>query len=618
MAAGCLAALLASCLAGTAFAQGSARARYETALARERATDPEAASLKTLRDIVAAYEAVVRRFPTSPYSDNALWQAAGVASDAYRRFGVEQDRTTAATLLRRLAAEYPSSSLVGRAVERRTQIEASAAERRPSPGHAVGDAVTAAATPAATTLSVPAGPARAGPALIRAIHRLAIPDGIRIVVELDAEVQYREERLLGPDRLFFDLENAQAAAHLLDAQLTFPDNMVRRIRLGRHQNNVTRVVLDVENVGRYSVARLSNPFRLVIDCTRPGGAQAAAVAPPAQVTAPTAGPAFAVDPPAAPGAATIAEALPASREAGPVPPQFALATEPSRVGGLPVPPEPKPEPASVRAEPAAAAKPETAAPAAPRTPPGSPSANTGGHFSIARQLGLGVSRIVIDPGHGGHDPGAQAQRLTESSLVLDIALRLEKLLVKEPGVEVVMTRRTDVFVPLEERTAMANRTGADLFLSIHANASRNARLGGVETYFLNFASNPAAEALAARENAVSGATMAKLPDIVRAIALNNKLDESRDFAAAVQNAMVKKLRSQHRGLRDLGVKQAPFVVLIGAGMPSVLAEVSFVTNRDEGRLLRGTSYRQKIAEALFEAIQRYQRSLKKVATVAEQ
>ena len=170
--------------------------------------------------------------------------------------------------------------------------------------------------------------------------------------------------------------------------------------------------------------------------------------------------------------------------------------------------------------------------------------------------------------------------------MLDVALRLRDLLEKQPGIEVMLTRDTDVFIPLEERTAIANRKGADLFLSIHANASRNPKARGVETYFLNFASNPEAEAVAARENSASGRTMHSLPEIVRAIALNNKIDESRDFADMVQKSMVRRLATRNKLLRDLGVKQAPFVVLIGAGMPSVLAEISFVTNKQEGALLK--------------------------------
>jgi N-acetylmuramoyl-L-alanine amidase len=248
--------------------------------------------------------------------------------------------------------------------------------------------------------------------------------------------------------------------------------------------------------------------------------------------------------------------------------------------------------------------------------PSAPAANLQGRFSLSRQLGLGIARIVIDAGHGGHDPGAQSKGLSEAELVLDVALRLEQLLLKQPGVEVVLTRRSDVFIPLEERTAIANREGADLFLSIHANASRNAHARGVETYFLNFASNPDAEAVAARENAASGRTMHSLPDIVKAITLSDKLDESRDFATLVQRSMVLRLAVSNKGLRDLGVKQAPFVVLIGAAMPSVLAEISFVTHPQEGRLLKAGAYRQKIAEALFDGVAQYQRSLKNVRTIA--
>ncbi len=209
--------------------------------------------------------------------------------------------------------------------------------------------------------------------------------------------------------------------------------------------------------------------------------------------------------------------------------------------------------------------------------------------------------------------------MTEADVVLDVALRLEALLLKQPGVEVVLTRRADVFVPLDERTALANREGADLFLSIHANASEDDRARGIETYFLNFAPNPAAEAVAARENAASSRTMRQLPDIVRAIALNNKIDESRDFASFVQASMIDRLKKANKNVRDLGVKQAPFTVLVGATMPSVLAEIAFLTNQPEATLLRGNAYRQQIAEALFNGVMKYQRSLKETAqTISSQ
>lgn len=270
------------------------------------------------------------------------------------------------------------------------------------------------------------------------------------------------------------------------------------------------------------------------------------------------------------------------------------------------PPQPPPAPAPAR---------ESAVVTASVTsPPTPPSTNARGGFSLSRQLGLGVARVVIDPGHGGHDPGAKVKGLlSEAELVLDVAQRLEKLLLKQ-GVEVVLTRTADVFVPLETRTEIANRAGADLFLSIHANASSDAAARGFETYFLSFAPNAQAEAIAARENAASARTMRSLPDIVKAIALNNKIDESRDFASLVQASLAERLKKVDRNARSLGVKQAPFMVLIGATMPSVLAEISFLTNRQEAALLRTQTYRQQVADALLAGVMKYQKSLKTQTT----
>jgi N-acetylmuramoyl-L-alanine amidase len=190
------------------------------------------------------------------------------------------------------------------------------------------------------------------------------------------------------------------------------------------------------------------------------------------------------------------------------------------------------------------------------------------------------------------------------------------LLKTRPEFDVVLTRRRDEFVALEERTQIANREGADLFLSIHVNASRRTAARGIETYFLNFATNPEAEAVAARENASGAQTMNTLPSIVRAITLNNKLAESRELAAMVQTSVVRRAQGQSKAVKSLGVKQAPFVVLIGAQMPSVLAEVSFLTNNNEATLLKQAAFRQRIAQGLFDAIVQYQASLKKVRAVA--
>ena len=243
-------------------------------------------------------------------------------------------------------------------------------------------------------------------------------------------------------------------------------------------------------------------------------------------------------------------------------------------------------------------------------PPQPPEVNRAGSYSLARQLGLGARRIVIDAGHGGHDPGSIGPGgLQEKELVLDVALRLSKLVRDELGAEVLLTRPSDVFIPLEERTAIANSKGADLFLSIHANSSRSARSRGVETYFLNFAADPHAEAVAARENAISAGTLKDLQHLVKAITLNSKIDESRDFASSVQEGVMANLKQQDPQLPDRGVRTAPFYVLIGANMPSILAEIAFISHPDDERRLRDESFRQRIAEGLLAGVRSYLQAL---------
>jgi N-acetylmuramoyl-L-alanine amidase len=245
--------------------------------------------------------------------------------------------------------------------------------------------------------------------------------------------------------------------------------------------------------------------------------------------------------------------------------------------------------------------------------PEPPQVNRAGSYSLARQLGLGARRIVIDAGHGGHDPGTIGRAgLQEKELVLDVARRVERLVRTELGAEVVMTRGTDVFVPLEERTAIANSRGADLLLSIHANSSRSSSARGVETYFLSFAQDPHAEAVAARENAISAATLKDLSNLVKAITQNSKIEESRDFAASVQESMLEYMRPVSSQIQNRGVRTAPFYVLIGANMPSILSEISFVSNPEDERLLKTDEHRERIAYGLFQGVREYLDSLNRV------
>ncbi len=234
----------------------------------------------------------------------------------------------------------------------------------------------------------------------------------------------------------------------------------------------------------------------------------------------------------------------------------------------------------------------------------SPTAN--GDRSLIRALGLKIGKIVIDPGHGGHDTGTIGPNgLEEKDLVLDVGRRLGKLLQARMGADVVFTRKDDTFIPLETRTSIANQEQADLFVSIHANSSRDRDARGVETYYLNFTSSAEALDVAARENAASDKSIHELQDLVKKIALKEKIEESREFASNVQRALHTGLAAKSPGIRDRGVKKAPFIVLIGANMPSILAEISFVSNPGDERRLQTSDYRQRIAESLYRGISKY-------------
>ncbi len=256
--------------------------------------------------------------------------------------------------------------------------------------------------------------------------------------------------------------------------------------------------------------------------------------------------------------------------------------------------------AAVGAQPASRGAEVAGVPAAPPPP------TADGQSTLMRALGLKIGRIVIDAGHGGHDSGTLgADGIQEKDVVLDVALRLGKLLHDRLGAEIVYTRADDTFIPLETRTAIANKAQADLFISVHANSSGDASARGVEVYYLNFTSDPEAMQVAGRENAVSSQRVNQLSDLVKKIALKDKIDESRELASDVDTSLYAGLKKGNEGLKDRGVKKAPFVVLIGANMPSILAEISFVTNPDDAQELNRPAYRERVAESLYAGVARY-------------
>jgi N-acetylmuramoyl-L-alanine amidase len=241
-----------------------------------------------------------------------------------------------------------------------------------------------------------------------------------------------------------------------------------------------------------------------------------------------------------------------------------------------------------------------------------------GDRSLIRALGLKIGKIVIDPGHGGHDTGTIGPNgLEEKDLVLEVSRRLGKLLETRLGAEVVYTRKDDTFIPLETRTAIANQARADLFVSIHANSSHDTAARGVETYYLNFTSSPEALEVAARENAVSEKSIYELQDLVKKIALKEKIEESREFAGDVQASLHSGLAMKSPAIRDRGVKKAPFIVLIGANMPSILAEISFVSNPTDEHRLATSEYRERIAESLYRGIAKYVNGLSGVKVASK-
>ncbi|MDY0298166.1 MAG: N-acetylmuramoyl-L-alanine amidase [Acidobacteriota bacterium] len=247
-------------------------------------------------------------------------------------------------------------------------------------------------------------------------------------------------------------------------------------------------------------------------------------------------------------------------------------------------------------------------------PVSTPAEATGGEYSLARQLGLGVQHIILDPGHGGKDPGTMNRQLglLEKSITLDIARRLKLLLCDKAGFKVTMTRDVDRYISLEERTAIANSGKADLFVSIHLNAAPNKKARGIETYFLSFTTDPWAIQVAAQENAVSTKSIGELHSVIEKIMQNARVTESRVLAGCVQKNLAATMKQKYSGVADLGVKKAPFYVLTGAEMPAVLVEASFLSNKEEARLLNTPAYRERIALGLYEGLLAYIHSLGKI------
>ncbi|MDE3110220.1 MAG: N-acetylmuramoyl-L-alanine amidase, partial [Acidobacteriota bacterium] len=424
------------------------------------------------------------------------------------------------------------------------------------------------------------------PAQVTGIRTWNAESAARLIVGLSDTIRFTAARISSPDRIYFDLYKADLNPKFASRATDVTGGLLKSVRVAQNRQGVVRIVLDVNGANDYSAYLMGKPYRLVIEVREPHPDKA----PNAEVARqPAPKP---PDDDMARDLSSRASATQASRETMAVNARGARQSAREMREG-----------AAIAAEKVATRRspfgPETAA--AADAQPVAPPPTRDGQRSLARVLGLKVRTIVIDPGHGGHDTGTIGpDGLQEKDVCLDVALRLGRIIEQRlPGAQVIYTRRTDVFVPLEQRTSIANQAHADLFISIHANSSPDPQARGIETYYLNFATSPEAMKVAARENATSEEAEHDLPDLLKKIARNDKIEESKELAGDVQSSLSERLQLVSRSERKRGVKKAPFVVLIGANMPSVLAEISFLSNPTDERMMRNPERRERIATGLY-------------------
>ncbi len=449
---------------------------------------------------------------------------------------------------------------------------------------------------------------------IEAIRFWSFGDVTRIAIQTQGSYQITSDQVESPARLYFDLNGLRppASAHHGTETILVGDHRLRQVRIAEVNPGTTRVVFDLEAPVDVVSSQLVNPDRLMIELrpkdtlphelsARNGSRsrRSQALVPVASLP-PATHPLWGASPTATPASAHASRARPTT-SANEFQPRTPV--EQSTISPALPPPD-------------AATQPLTRASSPPATSTGVAAAakrDSTGDRSLVRVFGLKMGKVVIDAGHGGHDTGTIGPNgLEEKNLVLDVALRLGALITRRLGAQVVYTRSEDVFIPLEDRTRIANDEKADLFISIHANSSPERSATGVETYYFNLTSDKTGLDLATRENAAAQSSISDLNDLLHKAVLETKLEESREFAQKVQASLWAASVRMNSRSRDRGVRQAPFLVLIGATMPSILAEIGFVSNPHDERLLKRSDQRQKIAEALFKGVSQYSSSLSHV------
>ena len=558
---------------------------------------------KISQEAIAQYEFLRREYPGSRHRIEALFTIGQIYREDL------EDNEHAKATFEDFLNRYPRSQLADNARNALNDLEAEKAPPKPAPKDKSGEARQISDTDS--------GKSASRLSRVTGIRQWSTPDYTRVAIDLEKQVKYQAGRVPDPDRIFFDLYDTRLAPELVGKSFDVDDGFLHKIRVAQFKRGMTRVVLELDEVVEYSAFFLPNPDRLIIDIH---GKRPAATTAKAENDPPLAKPAKG----GAPAVVRSKSEVPAVKTRPGAKPTVSGGLNSDTSGAWPGVATSKDagtmEAATLNeTEIKATSRPTTSPTYQAVTPRASrdkkarpkqagltsheakPTAN--GEQTLIRALGLKIGKIVVDAGHGGHDAGTIGpDGYTEKELVLDVALRLGKLLENRMGAEVVYTRDDDTFVPLETRTAIANKEQADLFISIHANSSRDPEARGVETYYLNFTSSHDALEVAARENSVSEKSIHELQDLVKKIALKEKIEESREFAADVQQSM---WATAGKGTRNRGVKKAPFIVLIGANMPSILAEISFLSNPRDEHKLEAPEYRQQIAESLYRGLAKY-------------
>jgi N-acetylmuramoyl-L-alanine amidase len=529
---------------------------------------------KYFQSAIDTYNFLLKQYPESRYRSEAIFSIAQIQKDDLGRPEVAE--VTFKDFLKR----FPKSDKAPKARQALKEIsdarEVVVVSKAPEiKGQVVQQRESAHGTPHVTD-----------------IHTWNAENYTRIVVSLEDTVKFDSAHIASPDRVYFDLHKANIAPGLGKKTIDVQNGLLKSIRVGQNREGVVRLVLNVDGARDCSAYLVSNPYRLVIEVRNNAAvttakSATAAPAPTAPVTGSARDDAEKVN---ANSAEKTNETVSAGDEKQPVTAKLA---------------------AKLAATPAANSTPlkskSTPPSSAALQPPTEPKPTRDGQHSLTRALGLKIGRIVIDPGHGGHDTGTIGPHgLMEKDLCLDVALRLGHLIEQKlPGAEVVYTRKDDTFIPLEQRTAIANEAKADLFISIHANSSHDHEARGIETYYLNFATSEESLEVATRENSLSQEGLHDLQDIVKKIARNEKIEESKEFANDVQDSLSHRMQLVSQNERNRGVKKAPFVVLIGANMPSILSEISFISNPSDEKLLRKSDQRQRVADGLYRGIAAY-------------